>query len=216
MQYKEDHFGIFRACDFEWPPNKTTGFINEGKTYMEYRGMPNPVQEVAWFMHRFYEKTAENFPPWSVQLCDAGLSLQPLIQWDLAEHCPKVTDPWKELCPTLTQRVCILVRYLDGESKVEARRLMSGHELMFFIGFLRGRFDEVFEIDHKTMVKIAGLAFSGFARMPVVLTALWAAGKIGVTGDHEQLLTPDTSSSYSGVVGAAAVNDDDMDTSGSV
>ena len=65
-------------------------------------------------------------------------------------------------------------------------RLVSGHELMLFFGYPREKIDDLYKFDSSTLAKVAGRAFSGFAVMPVIMTALFGAGKLGITGDPEQ------------------------------
>ena len=64
----------------------------------------------------------------------------------------------------------------DGE--VKEIRLMSGLELMLFIGWPRDRQNDLLGYSVEEMSLMAGGAFSGFAMLNVVSTAIYGWGAI--------------------------------------
>ena len=67
------------------------------------------------------------------------------------------------LCPGLTTKSQIIVRYLDSECNVEKVRLVSGHELMMLAGWPRERLAEILKYTHSQTTAFAGAAFNGLA-----------------------------------------------------
>ena len=59
---------------------------------------------------------------------------------------------------------------------------------MLFVGWPRERLSELIPMHGKKLVGFAGAAFSGFSLLPVIASALYGAGKLGITGDPAQEL----------------------------
>ena len=57
------------------------------------------------------------------------------------------------------------------------------------VGWPKACLNELMKYESATLNEFAGAAFSGFAVLPVVQCALYAAGKCGLTRDPEQMLS---------------------------
>jgi hypothetical protein len=64
-------------------------------------------------------------------------------------------------------------------------RELSGHELMLMIGWPKEEINKIMKYTSSSLVTFAGAAFSGFAIVPVVTAAIYAAGRAGVTSDPD-------------------------------
>ena len=181
-KYKDDHFEVFRACSYQWPPNLLE---KDGDCTIIYKGMYARVQECVWFLHHYYPVTKGD-PLDCFQYVDANNSLKRNLSWNDNVMKPGATEPWKtNYVPTLTTKSQIIQRTIENGRAVQIRQ-MSGKELMLLIGFARCDIEAIAGFHHKELTARAGHAFSGFTAAKVMMAAMYGASTAGLTGDPEQ------------------------------
>ena len=207
-KYKDEHLQIFSKAGLMWPPD--VGLAEE----INHAGLSQRQSEQTFYLHMQYKETASKHKAGSVQFFDANYSLKRNISWCEKTETATVRDPWKELLPGITTKSVMVARFLKASSnEIDAVRVVSGHELMLFIGWPRQRLSEILQIGNSTLTECAGGAFSGFSLLPILSIALYGAGKIGVTGDAEQVLQDHCTPAAHEIMTSNKLEVDDTDTS---
>ena len=96
------------------------------------------------------------------------------------------------MLPGITTKSVMSARFLDAQGAVDVVKVVSGHELMLFVGWPSERLAELTKCKSSEMTAFAGAAFSGFALLPVFAAALFGAGKLGINGEPEQEMKEST------------------------
>jgi site-specific DNA-cytosine methylase len=178
MQYKSDHFEIYRDAEMVWPPplHHQLG----GVTY-DFTNMPHQrVKEIAIYLSQRYTNT-DKFKPMTCQFVDCNNNIKRILNWDEATLSARATEPWHEFVPNLTTKSQIICRFIDYAKKVTHIKQLQGAELMLMIGYPKARCSELASFPSNTLTHLAGNAFSGFSAGCVVTAALVGAVKAGVT-----------------------------------
>ena len=147
-KYKDEHLQIFSKAGLMSSPDV---------------GLAEGIQrqsEQTFYLHMQYKETASKHKAGSVQFFDANYSLKRNISWCENTETATVRDPWKELLPGITTKSVMVARFLKASSnEIDAVRVVSGHELMLFIGWPRQRLSEILQIGNSTLTECAGGGF---------------------------------------------------------
>ena len=88
----------------------------------------------------------------------------------------------------MTSRSAMVARFINSSGDVDKIKVVTGHEMMLFVGWPRERLAELLPMEGPMLRQFAGAAFSGFAVLPILTVSLYGAGKCGLTGDPAQEL----------------------------
>lgn len=174
--YRDEHFELFRLANLPWPiePSSVDPFV--------YNIRLQEVGERAFDEIYFLN---EVFPPAAkIEFCDVntGLSWQlggiklGLTRDEFLQACKK--SPWRPVCGTLVSGSIIVMRE-TSDIGISSVRVLHGLEHMALIGWDFRLWRRASIPGHDTMVSMAGNAFSGWACIPILVSALCMPGILG-------------------------------------
>ena len=179
MEWQEDHLAIFRHAGFEWPP---ADLESDPVWHPSAFSMVRRVQEVAFFLHKFYPESAaanKTSDGSKLDFFDANPTLNRILnvnlKIDVEIHLPK-QGVWRPIPMTITGGSKLIMRtyFKDGTVMI---RPVAGFEFMNLIGWdVTLWHPAAAKCTNDLMVNMSGNAFSAFAAGPVLLSGLPLCG----------------------------------------
>lgn len=165
VSFGMEHLEIYADAGMSWPPD-----ISQLKE-LETSGFTQRQLEVVYYLHTKWP-ASKTTPP---RFVDVNSSLSRLVTNKSESYCP-----WSEEAPTLTSQSTLAIRYIATDNKQLVIRAVTGLELLNIIGWSSDMWAKstpaAITSDNNLLTSLSGNAFSAFAVVPAIITALAAAG----------------------------------------